>query len=299
MKNEILYRGFESIPSRQGRGGVYQYVRWQDVADRMNEAFGILWSSSVVFQDVIGNNVIVRVRVSVIDPETKVVSSQDGFGGAPNDDRSEAGNPFKAAYSKALKDACKKWGLGLFLELEEDGEGGHALPQGYHGKEQGIPNGNKVMPSSPMERPTSTQTGGLPMPPGASMPSAPDKMVQETIKVQQSKPVEQTQAVPPTPPAAPQTGGLPTPPGVSLKDDMPMSKVGTINTGEDLVSDVQKAAIKGILAMPTVPIDYEELAKQAFEFNGVVKKPIPSIDELTYQEAVYVVKYGNDQFRKR
>jgi hypothetical protein len=120
MRNEILYRGFENIPTRKGRGGNYAYVRWQDVADRMNEAFGVMWSSEVIMQDIIGNNVIVRVRVSVFHPDTGVFSKQEGFGGAPNDDRNEAGNPFKAAYSKALKDACKKWGLGLFLEEEDD-----------------------------------------------------------------------------------------------------------------------------------------------------------------------------------
>ena len=64
MKNEALYRNFENIPSRKGRGGVYPYVRWQDVADRMNEVFGTNWSSEVLFQDIIGANVIVRVRVS-------------------------------------------------------------------------------------------------------------------------------------------------------------------------------------------------------------------------------------------
>ena len=121
MRSEILYRGFENIPTRRGRGGTYSYIRWQDVADRMNEAFGTLWSSEVTFQDVINDNVIVRVKVSVFDVETKTFSRQEGFGGAPHDTNMEAGNPFKAAYTKALKDACKKWGVGLYLE-EEDGD---------------------------------------------------------------------------------------------------------------------------------------------------------------------------------
>ena len=102
MRNEILYRGFESIPTRQGRGGHYQYVRWQDVADRMNEAFGTSWSSEVITQEIVGENVVVRVRVSVFDTDTATFTSQEGFGGAPNDERAEAGNPFKAAYSNLL-----------------------------------------------------------------------------------------------------------------------------------------------------------------------------------------------------
>lgn len=64
-----------------------------------------------------------------------------------------------------------------------------------------------------------------------------------------------------------------------------------------MISDVQRAALASILQMQT--ISYEQLTQEAFEFNGVVKNPIPTIDELTYDEAVYVVKYGNDKFRKR
>lgn len=301
MKNEILYRGFENIPSRRGRGGVYQYIRWQDIADRMNEAFGTSWSSEVTFQDIVGSNVIVRVRVTVFDKSTETFSKQEGFGGAPNEEQSEAGNPFKSAYSKALKDACKKWGVGLFLELDDEAgeqKASPSIPNGYGGMEQGIPGGVSATPNTGLPLPTPPSSGGMPMPPGASM-AKPGTVVQESVGVQQAPPAQARQQQP-VPPAMPTSQGeIPTPPGISLKEDMPMSKVGTIDTGEDLVSDVQKAAIKGILAMPTVTIAYEELAKQAFEFNGVDKKSVPAIDDLTYQEAVYVVKYGNDQFRKR
>jgi hypothetical protein len=77
-----------------------------------------------------------------------------------------------------------------------------------------------------------------------------------------------------------------------------MSKMATISTGEpERISDVQKAALTGILSYKGVV--YEELAREAFEANGIVKNPIPPADELTYQEAVCVVKYGNDKFRRR
>lgn len=331
MKNEILYRGFDNIPSRQGRGGTYSYIRWQDIADRMNEAFGTLWSSEVKFQDVINENVIVRVQVSVFDRETGTFSKQEGFGGAPHDSRSEAGNPFKAAYSKALKDACKKWGLALYLEEESDG-GGHMtpspLPPGYQGKEYGVPPAETTpAPPTPatvvVETPSApTMSGGLPTPPGVGMPTPPaqQEIVQETVVLTQAPsqveevPVPQAPPTPTAPPIpqAPTAAtatvpppvstsaptGLPTPPQVNMKEDMPMSKVSTISTGEpDRISDVQKAALHGILSYKGV--EYETLAREAFEANGIAKNPIPPADDLTYQEAVYVVKYGNDKFRRR
>lgn len=322
MRSEVLYRTFDNIPTRRGRGGTYSYVRWQDVADRMNEMFGHGWSSEVTFQDVIDDKVIVRVRVSAFDPETKMVTCQEGFGGAPNDPNSEAGNPFKAAYSKALKDACKKWGIALYLEEEEGDAGGHMtpspLPPGYHGKEYGVPPSTPVvkppMPEPALEPTPPTQsvqthtippnTGGMPLPPGVAM-STPGPVVQETVVIKQEAP-----STPPVPSAPPvghsmppfPTGPSATPPTPMSKPAAPMtpptSKVGTISTGEpEKISDVQKAALHSILSFKGV--DYKTLAKEAFELNGVVKNPIPDADDLTYQEAVYVVKYGNDQYRKR
>lgn len=320
MKNEALYKSFDNIPTRRGRGGTYSYVRWQDVADRMNEVFGTLWSSETMFQDVIEKNVIVRVRVTVFDKDTGVFTKQEGFGGAPLDAASEAGNPFKAAYSKALKDACKKWGVALYLEEDGD-EGGHMtpspLPPGYSGKEYGVPSATPAkMPEAPAvmsapvpptpstpAQPMPPVSNGMAMPPGVAM-SAPGQMVQETIVVKQEAP--KMPPVPTAPSVSHSIPPFPTGPSAS-KTPMstpatpmspPTSKVGTINTGEpEKISDVQKAALHSILSLKGV--DYKTLAKEAFELNGVVKNPIPEADDLTYQEAVYVVKYGNDQYRKR
>jgi hypothetical protein len=317
MKNEALYKNFENIPSRKGRGGTYPYIRWQDVADRMNEVFGTNWSSEVLFQDIIGANVIVRVRVTIVDPEKGVFFTQEGFGGAPNDASTEAGTPFKSAYSKALKDACKKWGVGLYLDEDDDAgsntSSAHAspspFPPGYTGKELGVP------PTAPilMEDP------GVFVP--TSIPPTPNKVEKPVhIKVEPptpSIPGKGNMAIPPG-----IGGSMPLPPGVAMSGtsmgttieapvpqapQMPAappvpprstSKVGVINTGEpEYISDVQRAALQSILSIKGV--DYEPLAKEAFEFNGVVKNPIPEPDKLSYQEAVYVIKYGNDKFRKR
>ena len=300
---ELLYGTFENIPSRKGRGGTYSYVRWQDIADRMNQVFGTDWSSNVESQDIIGNNIIVRVRVVVTNPDTGNVQYQEGYGGAPNDERSEAGNPFKAAYSKALKDACKKWGVALYLD--EEGEsasyGGpsitppshvNAPPAGYTGYET-APAPEPTPPSSatppPVQQPstatapayTPSTTGGMEMPAGVAM-----------------APMGTT---PPPQPTTPEPMASPvTTPAPALEPELPMSKVPTITApggGEDLISDVQKAALQSILSMQGV--EYETLVREAFEVNGLDGKTVPSQDALTYKQAVYVVKYGNDKFRNR
>ena len=293
---DALYEKFTDIPSRKGPGGTYSYVRWQDVADRMNTVFDTNWSSEVVYQDVVGNNVIVRVKVTIFDENSRAYH-QEGFGGAPNNTSSEAGNPFKSAYSKALKDACKKWGIGLFIEDEgEDYSSGQGsvIPNGFVGKEfanpqhfdaKPTPQFGKPMapvepkrgfePAPPVERSVgaSVATGGMQMPAGVSM----------TAMSTQAKTFQQ-----------------PFKPNVSLKEDMPMSKVSTITTdGVTYISNVQKAALTNILNIGD-GIDYNELVKEAFTANGYSDLPVPgNIDNLTYQQAVMVIKYGNDKFRRR
>jgi hypothetical protein len=290
MKNEALYKSFENIPSRKGRGGVYPYIRWQDVADRMNEVFGTNWSSEVMSQDIIGANVIIRVKISIFNDENKVIFTQEGFGGAPNDASNEAGNPFKAAYSKALKDACKKWGVGLYLDDDDDSVSTPSLPAGYMGKEIGVPptapsappmkeNTEYIKTPSPIPSVANNDTplppgvgGGMPLPPGIAMGNS--NTVVDVPK----------QSMTPTSPSMPSAP--------------PMSKVDTINTGEpEYISDVQRAALQSILSIKGV--DYKSLAQEAFEFNGLIISPIPEADKLSYQEAVYVIKFGNDKFRKR
>jgi hypothetical protein len=321
-----LYASFSDVKSRRGRGGVYEYISWKDVADRMNEVFGIHWSSEVMYQDIVGNNVVVRVRVMITDPDNGKIQYQEGFGGAQNDQSAEAGNPFKAAYSKALKDACKKWGVALFIE-EEDGSAVSAPPAapqnmntpppGFGGFETGVPPRQdavaapvtQVAPPAPKEKEPDPAVNSMPVPPGVAMtpppgvamntpsipteaptappvqnfPVTPEPVQQPTPPVQESAP-----AGPPVPPS------VPTPPPVMRSQDLPMTNMGGTKS---LISDVQRAALHSILQMQK--ISYEDLVTEAFQANGIVKNPIPQVDQLSYDEAVHVVKYGNDKFRKR
>jgi len=153
-----------------------------------------------------------------------------------------------------------------------------------------------VAPTAPpIEAPVSNGNG-LPLPPGMSMPGAPVQEVKAEMTIQQEAvPAPGMPSVPP--PMTPPPTSLPNNSGVNMQE-MPMAKTTTINTGEpDGISDVQKAALHSILSIKGA--EYEALATEAFKANDIVKNPVPSIDELSYKEAVTVVKYGNDKFRRR
>lgn len=289
---DLLYKKFADVPKRPGRGGTYSYIKWQDVADRMNQVFGVQWSSEIVYQDVIGSNVVIRIRVSVLDTDTGNLFFQEGFGGAPIDDRQEAGTPFKAAYSKALKDACRKWGVGLYLEEDGDVEP-EVIP---------FPKDPAKMPFVPVppkqEAPTppvaqkqevKIPTTDLPK----SVPPVPPtgagtQKVTNTIPIQQVDPVVKVPNIPPTPtiPSVPKGVGAVSSGGLGMGE------------GQTTISDVQMAALQSIISIQGV--EYDQLVKDAFNLKGVeLPNGIPVMETLSYKDAVMVVKYGNDKFRKR
>lgn len=268
---EKFYEPLE-IRTRKGRGGNFNYVAWQDVVNRLNEILGTSWSSELKTSEIIGNNVIVRVRVSFVNPETKEYCCQEGFGGAINDERLEAGSPFKAAYSKALKDACKKWGLGLYLEDEDQPSFGPPTTTTN-------PVVNEVS-TPPATEPIMTSPGTSS---DVSIPTFPTQPVQN-VEI---------------PPVQLQTTTVSTPP-VSIINppaQAPFAIPEAANTKPLGISDIQKVALGGIVS--SKGITFEELIKEAFTAHGIVKNPFPSRDDLTYDEAVLTIKYGNDKFRKQ
>ena len=72
--------------------------------------------------------------------------------------------------------------------------------------------------------------------------------------------------------------------------DLPFS------TEVQYISDVQKAALNAILSIRKV--NYTELAAEAFA-NAGINKPVPEQDKLIYDDAVVVIKFGNDKYRNK
>lgn len=176
---EQLYKPIEDIKNRKGRGGTYDYVSWKDVVDRMNEIFDMNWSSSAEYQEVLGANVILRVKVCATDPKTGTIFCQEGYGGAVLRDSDEPGTAHKSAYSKALKDACKKWGIGLHLDAEDDvppSFENSTPPNGFSGAATGV---TPPTPSVSSQAPTTfaipsqpVYSPAIPTPPETIIPNA-------------------------------------------------------------------------------------------------------------------------------
>lgn len=284
---EDIFNGFYdklNVKTRPGRGGDYSYVSADDVTDRMNKLFMGDWSSMVVSEEVRTNETVVRVRVEVRDPHSGNVYFHEGYGGQRNDDSAEAGNIFKSAYSKAIVSACRRWGVGLFIE-----EGDQPTTQKLN-----TAIGTVTVPAAPPD--TRPAPGAPSLPPGAAVKS-------EEVKAPSVPPPPPA----PTPPPAniPKAAGIPwskpsadkpadtvIPKVPGPAADIPVQPESTAPVGtveENKISDVQKISIESLVSMRG--ITYKEMAEGAL-------KSVPDVNTLTHDEAVSVIQYGNYLYKK-
>ena len=300
MIKDDLYKPFDNIRSRKGRGGTYDYVSWKNVADRMNELFGIRWSSEVITESLVNNTVLVRVRVRVTDPEDGSCASyyQEGYGGAAMFDNEEPGSSRKSAYSRALKDACKKWGVGLWLEEDEN-----QFSNSSHNVSNIIPPSvpNMMPPSAPSMAPPSAPSMIPPCVPNTSSmapPSAPN-MIPPSVSnpsvlgapgIPVSSPVIAT--------STPNTYNAPSNMNSDKQPPIPMmpSNQQSFEPPEEtesiaLITNVQEMAIKNMVRLNnSVGTEDEWIALLAADpVNNIRNNPAPKLKELTYEEAVSVI----------
>lgn len=320
-----------NIHQRPGGGGrSYPYVKSADVFDRMNKTFGGNWSTKVFYQEIRENDHVIGVEVSVFS-ETLGKITQVGFGNALRRGAGdETGNLFKSALSKAIKDACKKWGVALYFD-EDD------IPDDYSSQSNtpsmsSTGTGTSVPSNMPSSMPSTGIGTSIPrsMPStgnGTSMPSTMTNSMPSTGSVPPARVPSSMPNIPPASSKSEQDTGLPkvpfakekfTPPNMVSNDlNLPSNSSGggsagtvsqpavtppppPVNGGENMISDIQMVALNTALSMKMLPGEtYESLAKDAFEFRGLdVPNPIPKKEDLTYQQAVAIIKYTNDDERK-
>ncbi len=154
----------------------------------------------------------------------------------------------------------------------------------------------------PAPAPVVESTTHNPAPP--VMPEQP--MATSVSLVQEEVPPEPAApATPPTaPPGAPPMPSFPAPAAAPAEaaapetPELPMSQPAAApsnDINEVGISDVQRVALNGILTMHSA--NYDELAREAFDSKGMAQA-VPPKENLSYQEAVVVIKYGNDKFKK-
>ena len=304
MDERILKRlaeRFDNVLEKPGGKG-FKYVPSDDVFDRMNKTFRGNWSTEVLYQDIVDDQALVRVRVIAQDPTSpdSAMYYHEGFASQPvarynfGDNKGKVidlGNTYMAAMSKAVKQACKKWGVALGLdELDEE-----TAPV--------------LAPPPPIQMPSRTLTP----PPASLAPSTPAPAVKEVsapvltqpnlvtptvnkTTVMSNIPIN-TPAMPPLPPAPEKKAMLPSIPG-PVADPAKKTNGDSMNgsSGGGKITDVQKIALQGLLTLRG--LDYDKLVADAFAAEGVTRDPIPSQEDLDYEDAVVIIKYGNELFRK-
>jgi len=129
MKKEVLNELAKpfNLKEREGLGGKrFKYVASGDIIERMNTVFHGNWNVELIDSNVIEEQLLVLVRVSVRDEETGSIFYHDGYASYPifrftsgqNKGKViDIGNSYRSAMTKAIKTACSRWGVALFLEI--------------------------------------------------------------------------------------------------------------------------------------------------------------------------------------
>jgi hypothetical protein len=309
---EQLYGKFE-LKQRSGYGGTYDYVPSDDIIDRMNKVFDGVWTSEVMSKEIIEEAVLMRVRVSAYDKVVERFINHDGFGSSeiarhkagPHVGKViNIGNSFKSAESMAIRNACTRFGVGLYLKEDETGQ---EIPMA---KEYGVPSKAETKTiEKETPKPVATSMPKMPkatskLPPVASVPPPPPPPSPEAEKVEEapmeSPKVEEKTTLPKFPkfPSSNGSGGTATNkmPSIPL-NNKPIEASLSPKGVEKMISDVQRTALEGRLEMNGIA--FEDLIKSTFEFNGLDTDTLPaSLSDLTYQEAMLALKYGNEAARK-
>ena len=301
MNREILdklYASFE-LRERKGLGGMtFKYIPSDSIIDRMNKTFDGNWSTVVSSQEVIEDSVLLRVLVSVLDPETNAQFSHEGYGsssfkrykdGFNKGQIIDVGNAYKSALSMAIRNACARFGCGLYLEGDPENV-------------ENVPVDSNVPENLPPSN-FSTQKGPAVMPTPPPTFTTPETSKQESLP---PIPAPKQESLPPIPPlskepknSGPSNSGpaIPSiPPAPVTGNKSPSVSEMNFNTSEDGLSNVQEAAITALV--DTKGLDYVELASEAFADAGLKFDKIPEMKDLKNSDAAVIIKYGNQKARR-
>lgn len=282
---------------RRGPGGNYSYHKGSDVIARLNDAFGHCWSSERVEVEVIEDQVLILVCLTVYIEGDAVV--HHGYGSADiargrNDNKIvNIGNSYKSAFTNALKKAAEQFGIGLGEEesVRESVRTAPTATSNYH-QPQTQAQGFGPVPS-PSSAPATTRFASAVAASNAS--SRPQMAKPEAMPTRSpggTGGLRGTAAaamlkVGPAPVAVPLDPSPPTPiPSAPPTNPAPMVKP-EVRT-DDLVSSVQEHALQRLAGMKN--LSEEQLVVGALPLAGKTR-----FAELLRSEASEVIKYANVQ----
>jgi len=279
MHNDVLrelYKRFD-LKAREGVGGrQFKYVPTEDIVNRMNEVFKGNWSTEVRDVEVVEDQVLMNVRVCVTDSDGRTYC-HEGYASHPlaryssgvNKDKIiDIGNSYKSAMSKAIKTACTKWGVALYLEGGSEDSDDKDMPSSTEIPTAAPETSVKPKPIA-SDIPTSINPAGVPT--GPPMGSDIPKNTNEPVFTNENVvPLETTVM------------------------DVPFNTQPDSETKEQPIEDaVEKVTLVQKVAIETV-MDVNDI-----KFSDLVAKALkgktlpPTIDDVTYLDAVTIIQYGN------
>ena len=310
MKKEVLelLAKLFNLKEREGLGGKrFKYVASGDIIERMNTVFHGNWNVELIESKVVEEQLLVLVKVSVCDEETGNLFFQDGYASYPvfrftsgqNKGKViDIGNSYRSAMTKAIKTACSRWGVALFLEESTVSIDNSDMPASavmdmppYTPTEptQAIP--DIPIPVEPMGSPEKVVNAEPTQP--ASTPPVPDIPI-PAGPVNNPEKVERPQPWPDAPVdepvftnnnvVAPDSGNFPSNVEVPPLTGVEVSE--STETAENL-TPVQKVAIESLMSVNK--IKFKDLFMKAIPGQEVPS----SIEVISYLDAVKLIQCGN------
>jgi len=286
-----LYQPF-NLKARSGVGGkTFKYAATNDIVDRMNKVFKGEWSTELISSEIVDNQILILVRVSVKDDKGHV-HFHDGYAsqqimkytsGINTGKIIDLGNLYRSAMSKAIKTAVARWGVGLYLEGEESSSDSVQSDMTF------LPNTGTVSYNPPpVNAPENSH-----IPPNSPPINTPPVTGPVAEPVVNTPPVVNTFDGPPV-------GGPPINTSVEQPvftsvnpepiPDMvpPVVNIPQANNRENL-TDVQKVAIETIMSVHS--LTFPGLAAKALERLDNLPQ---SLDVVSYSDAVKMIQFGNN-----
>jgi hypothetical protein len=297
MNKEALEKLYAELPvSIKPGAGNYKYVKTRHILDKLNEVFEGRWSSEIKSFEKIDNEILVWVRVSVVDEVGKTLCSQDGFGSAKLFNKVDLGNIYKSAKSRAIKDAVRNWGLGLSFDSsgfnhETITTETQNVPASFNNAQVPASNNMPATASAPAMPTETTTVGSTPFgPPGADTPPMPQAAPKEQEPVSTGLPSFNAPEVSAGPANATQPLGSPPESNPGYANN---SQPFTDNNELTKITHVQQIAIQSQLESKNKT--FKDFATEAFTALGKDVSSLPEkIEDMSYTDAMTLASFASN-----
>jgi hypothetical protein len=268
MEKEVLEKLYAPLPVKERDGAAgkkFKYVASEAVIDRMNRVFEGNWNVEILDREVMQDQVLIKVRVTIRD-SGNYNYAQEAYASHPLAKYTDgpkagqiidAGNSFRSATSKAIKAAVARWGVGLYLEEEEEPEH-NSRP--VFATQKSISNGGQKFVSAPQVAAPVVKPVITKPPVQAAFVSTPP--VAAPVK-KEPAPVEPTPA--------------------PVKAEVAQARA------DELLTPVQKVAIETIVSVHK--LNYNDLLTKALQRADNLPAELGT---MSYSDAVKVIQYGNN-----